>query len=38
MSFLTKKADELLGWVDARFPLTAIIKSSASEYLSLIHI
>lgn len=32
MSFLTKKADELLGWVDARFPLTAIIKSSASEY------
>ncbi|MDP1659341.1 MAG: cytochrome bc complex cytochrome b subunit [Methylotenera sp.] len=32
MSFLTKKADELLGWVDARFPLTSNIKAHLTEY------
>lgn len=32
MSFLTKKADELLGWVDARFPLTSNVKAHLTEY------
>lgn len=32
MSLLTKKADELLGWVDARFPLTSNIKAHLTEY------
>lgn len=32
MSLFTKKADELLGWVDARFPLTSNIKAHLTEY------
>lgn len=32
MSFFTKKADELLNWVDARFPLTSNIKAHLTEY------
>ncbi|MDP3087455.1 MAG: cytochrome bc complex cytochrome b subunit [Methylotenera sp.] len=32
MSFFTKKADELLGWVDARFPLTSNVKAHLTEY------
>jgi ubiquinol-cytochrome c reductase cytochrome b subunit len=32
MSFLTKKADALLGWVDARFPLTSNVKTHLTEY------
>ncbi|MDO9204914.1 cytochrome bc complex cytochrome b subunit [Methylotenera sp.] len=32
MSFLTKKADALLGWVDARFPLTSNVKAHLTEY------
>jgi ubiquinol-cytochrome c reductase cytochrome b subunit len=32
MSFLTNKADELLDWVDARFPLTSNIKAHLTEY------
>jgi ubiquinol-cytochrome c reductase cytochrome b subunit len=32
MSFLTKKADELLAWVDARFPLTSNVKAHLTEY------
>lgn len=32
MSLFTKKADELLNWVDARFPLTSNIKAHLTEY------
>lgn len=32
MSLFTKKAEELLGWVDARFPLTSNIKAHLTEY------
>lgn len=32
MSLLSKKADELLEWVDARFPLTSNIKGHLTEY------
>lgn len=32
MSLFTKKADELLDWVDARFPLTSNIKAHLTEY------
>lgn len=32
MSLFTKKAEKLLGWVDARFPLTSNIKAHLTEY------
>ena len=32
MSLFTKKSEELLGWVDARFPLTSNIKAHLTEY------
>ena len=32
MSLFTKKAEELLAWVDARFPLTSNIKAHLTEY------
>ncbi|MDO9281432.1 MAG: cytochrome bc complex cytochrome b subunit [Methylotenera sp.] len=32
MSLFTKKTEELLGWVDARFPLTSNIKAHLTEY------
>lgn len=32
MSLFAKKAEELLGWVDERFPLTSNIKAHLTEY------